>query len=269
MKLAVFSDVHRDANWGAGPDYAPVVADDVDVIVVAGDVTAPCSASMKWAHRHYPGRRVVMVAGNHEHYGQCYEGSMQSARDVAHLYPDVHFLEDGEVVLDGVRFLGANMWTDFALYGDTDDAMRAARQQMNDYFVISTRVGGGLQRFAPEQTLALHQESRAWLETALATPFDGPTVVVTHTGPHPLSVAKQFRGDRLTPAFVSDMSEVIERYQPELWVHGHTHASFDYTVPGTRTRVVCNPRGYLRAEFGRVRGEPENTAFDPSLVVEV
>ena len=28
----------------------------------------------------------------------------------------------------------------------------------------------------------------------------------------------------------------------KLWVHGHTHSSFDYNIHGTR--VVCNPRGY-------------------------
>lgn len=272
MKLAVFSDLHLDNNRSGRThaDYAPPVADDVDVVVVAGDTAAPCAAAMKWAHTAYPGRTVVMVSGNHEHYGQVFEDSMQSAVDEAHLYPDVHFLENREVVLDGVRFLGCNLWTDFNLHGTQPPSMGAAALFMNDYHVVySVDPNGRPRSWTPSTTLAFHEESRAWLETMLATPFDGPTVVVTHTGPHPLSVAPMFSGDRLTPAFVSDLSAVIEKHQPELWVHGHTHVSLDYVVPGTRTRVVCNPRGYLRSEFGRMRFAPENAAFDPELTVEV
>jgi hypothetical protein len=42
-----------------------------------------------------------------------------------------------------------------------------------------------------------------------------------------------------------------------LWIHGHTHDSFNYSVAGTR--VLANPKGYVN----------ENKAFDPSLVVTV
>lgn len=270
MKLAVFSDLHLDNNRSKHADYAPPVPDDVDVIVVAGDTAAPCAAAMKWAHQNYPRRPVVMVPGNHEHYGQVFEDSMQSAVDEAHLYPDVHLLENREVVLGGVRFLGCCLWTDFNLNGTQPASMGAAAMWMNDYHVVGSRYPDGRARFfTPSTTLALHEESRAWLEATLATPFAGPTVVVTHTGPHPLSVAEEYKGDRLTPSFVSDLSAVIEEHQPELWVHGHTHSSFDYVVPGTRTRVVCNPHGYVRSEFGRMRFAPENTAFDPEKVVEV
>jgi hypothetical protein len=43
-----------------------------------------------------------------------------------------------------------------------------------------------------------------------------------------------------------------------LWIHGHTHESFDYVV--NSTRVVCNPRGYAPMEL--------NEAFDPVLTVD-
>lgn len=82
--------------------------------------------------------------------------------------------------------------------------------------------------------------------------------------PHPGSVAARFARDSLTPAFVSHLSDLIERRQPALWVHGHTHDCFDYRVGATR--IVCNPKGY-----GPMRpGKPlENRAFDVGKVVEV
>ena len=48
-----------------------------------------------------------------------------------------------------------------------------------------------------------------------------------------------------------------------LWIHGHTHTAFDYTVDGTR--VVCNPRGYL----DRRTRQPENPQFAWDKVVEI
>ncbi|UFZ08661.1 hypothetical protein LQG66_03520 [Bradyrhizobium ontarionense] len=70
-------------------------------------------------------------------------------------------------------------------------------------------------------------------------------------------VANNYRNDRVTAAFASDLTELILATQPALWVHGHIHTPSDYRIGSTR--VICNPHGYGR----------ENPAFDPALVVEV
>ena len=43
---------------------------------------------------------------------------------------------------------------------------------------------------------------------------------------------------------------MLDGSRAQLWIHGHTHDSFDYVVNGTR--VVCNPRG-IRAEMASTR----------------
>jgi predicted phosphodiesterase len=63
----------------------------------------------------------------------------------------------------------------------------------------------------------------------------------------------------LNPAFASRLEDVIEMYQADLWIYGHTHVACDYEIYGTR--VVCNPRGYP--------GESSGKDFLPGLVVEV
>jgi Predicted phosphoesterases, related to the Icc protein len=71
-------------------------------------------------------------------------------------------------------------------------------------------------------------------------------------------------GERLhesAGAFASDLSDVLWRYQPELWVHGHVHSAADYRVGNTR--VLCNPRGYRRPDWA------EKTGWREELVVEV
>ena len=47
----------------------------------------------------------------------------------------------------------------------------------------------------------------------------------------------------------------------QLWVHGHTHDTFDYAIRGTR--VICNPRGYAKD------GVNENARFDPDLTIDL
>lgn len=47
----------------------------------------------------------------------------------------------------------------------------------------------------------------------------------------------------------------------ELWIRGHTHDSFDYSLK--ETRVVCNPRGYVQREI------QESITFNPRLIIEV
>ena len=111
--------------------------------------------------------------------------------------------------------------------------------------------------FTPEDSVRLHEASKAWLVAELARAFDGPTVVVTHHLPASPSISRRYVNDPLNPAFASGLEDIIERYRPDLWIHGHTHVPCDYEIFGTR--VICNPRGYP--------GEP--TGFSPALVVEV
>ncbi|ANL87080.1 metallophosphoesterase [Rhizobium phaseoli] len=270
VKAAVFSDLHLSYN---GQLHYPFdLPDDVEIAIVAGDVSAPVSISLQWLHNVVSGRGrrdVVFVAGNHEHYGQVYEKSMSQGMEDRAKFPHIHFLENEAAVIKGVRFLGATMWTDFNLFGYPAAAMEQAAAFMNDYSAIRSRAAdGNYRRFTPEITRAIHQESREWLRQALAESFHGPTVVVTHTSPHIMSVSEEYADDPLTPAFASDFGPEIAEFEPEFWIHGHTHTGFDYIVPGSRTRVVCNPLGY-RKSAARVSTMFENLVFDPYKTIEI
>jgi Icc-related predicted phosphoesterase len=254
MRLHIFSDVHFDV----ADAFAPCLLDDVDAVVVAGDVCQGIERGVRWL-RHHLGNEVpiVHVAGNHEFFHTVRADERQAGSRIAEVLGTT-FLDDTAAVIGGVRFVGSTLWADFAIFGEDvrPRAMQSAQQFMYDHRLI--REGrGSLALFTPEDALAQHRTSRAFLERTLARPFDGPTVVVTHHGPHERSIAPKFREDLVTAAFVSDLAAVIERHQPALWIHGHTHASFDYRIGATR--IVCNPHGY---------GD-ENPMFDPELVVEV
>jgi len=87
----------------------------------------------------------------------------------------------------------------------------------------------------------------------------GLTVVVTHHAPSIQSIVDRYRADPVSAAFASNMDDFILEHQPRLWIHGHTHESFDYEIG--KNRVVCNPRGYASTE--------ENKGFRPDYTLEV
>ncbi|MCC6610860.1 MAG: metallophosphoesterase family protein [Burkholderiales bacterium] len=260
MRLHVLSDLHLEVA-----PYAPARA-AADAVVVAGDVAAG-AASLEWLRRAFPHARIVFVPGNHEYYAGEFHACRAAMRHAA-AGLEIDLLDDSALELEGVRFIGATLWTDLLLYGPAgrDALLARGLEALFEYRTI--RVGDA--PFTPAHSVGFHRASRAFLAHALATPYAGRTVVVTHHGPHPRSVAERFRDSVVNPSFISDLSDLMGA--AALWIHGHTHASSDYVVNGTR--VVANPRGYAgrHPASGKIHGtpeRPENPAFDPALMLEV
>jgi predicted phosphodiesterase len=229
---------------------------DADVVVLAGDVGLG-TAGVQLARRWWEGRPVLFVAGNHEYYRHALPALTGELRAAAS-GSAVRVLENDEVVLDGVRFLGCTLWSDFLAAGpeEMERSMAVCARLLNDYEVITWSEKGRTLR--PEDTRALHAASRRWLTERLAVAHDGPTVVITHHAPlvrvNPPSPTHR----ALLGAFASDLSGLVECDGVDLWIYGHLHRAADLDVGGTR--VLSNPRGYPH--------EPVED-FDPALVVEV
>lgn len=261
MKIQIASDLHLEFLEERFPAYRAVEPAGADVLIIAGDIHSGAGALAAFADWPQP---VIYVHGNHEAYGTQYFELVGDLRAAA-AGGNVHYLEQDELILNGVRFLGCCLWTDYALFpGAQTTAMAEAEQCLNDHRVI--RTGHGY--FSPGDALRLHRQSRDWLATRLDQPFDGPTVVVTHHAPHPNSIHPRYAGNLLNAAFVSDLTPLLDK--ADLWVHGHVHDSFDYTVG--KTRVIANPRGYAGNRFSAASPAEidwENKGFDPRLVVEL
>ena len=270
MKLLLLSDLHLElSDLVLSPEL------DFDVALLAGDIVNPGRRLAAWVAASPVLRRaraVVAVSGNHEYFDaelQREAAAMHAAAGGAG-DPPLHLLDGAQVVIDGVRFLGCTLWTDFALRIDTpqgaqSDAgrgMARAQQAMADYRTIGWLDDGASRPrpLTPHDTLRLHRQQRDWLERALAEPFAGPTVVLTHHGPHRRSLAPRFAADWVSTAYLSELPQAFFEV-PVLWLHGHTHSSHDYRIGACR--VVCNPRGYQTAAMSR----PENVAFRPDFVV--
>ncbi|MBP0439130.1 metallophosphoesterase [Tianweitania sediminis] len=262
-KLWLFSDLHLDWNNKLAKHGFETAVPEADVCVCAGDLFHNTVSSLGWLETFVlPHMPVVFVPGNHEYYGHTLLDDRAEYRQrywENDLPEGLHYLDCDEAVVSGVRFLGATLWTDFEFFGGTDEdrawLMRKCELGMNDYRTIT--YDRYTRPLTADHTRALHMEAGKWLDERLARPGPEADVVVTHHAPHGKSVAPQFEDDPLTAAYVSDLGGMMLAYEPQLWVHGHVHSPFDYTVG--RTRVLCNPKGY----------PSEKAAFDARLVVEV
>jgi len=265
-KFRLYSDLHREFDgW-----EVPVIESEKDYIVIlAGDIAVARESGtyvdfiINLCHRH---KHVVYIPGNHEYYGSSTYTAWDNMKSHFEDIPNLHMLNQDSVVLDGVKIIGATLWTDF---NDLDSgAMYMASQYMNDYHSIRKDLPnefGHAPKITPEDTAAEHYMARQFIDRELETnQGEGlPILVVTHHGPTLQSVSPEFIGDTLNAAYVSDLSALIRERAPTAWVHGHVHSSHNYTEGSTR--VFTNPKGYPhRYSSNRY----ENVLFVESGVLE-
>lgn len=250
MKIHVLSDLHTE--FGA----TKIPRTDADVIVLAGDTGLGLNG-VKWALNQWPDRPILYIAGNHEYYNHALPDLTDALRGFCE-GSRVRFMEDSAEVIDGVRFLGCTLWTDYLLFGPEkmQDCMDRSQFEMNDYRLIINSESEDV--LVPGDVVRIHAQSRKWLQAELARDFDGPTVVITHHAPSRESIGKAWRADPTSAAYASDLDSLMDGSRVKLWIHGHTHVNVDYTINGTR--IMSNQHGYI---------DRPAAGFDPGCVVEV
>lgn len=270
MKIQFASDLHLEL---LRPDHrlpspeAVVAYTDADVLVLAGDIDTG-THGVHWAGARTPehSQEVLYVPGNHEFYSQEHGGTLRHLRTES-LEVGVEVLDRDERIIQGVRFFGATLWTGFNAHGEEHlaEAMRAAAYApnkmggwMEDYRRIRLKDRGAYRRLKPMDTAVLHREAVTWLRERLETPFDGPTVVITHHAPSVVAVPEAYRLAPLAPAYWSPLEELMAL--ADLWICGHTHLTVDTRINGCR--LVSNPRGYTTKTGIKVRSYRSDWVVD-------
>jgi predicted phosphodiesterase len=278
VNIQLLSDLHLESN----PHFMAQPTPGADLLVLAGDIGSyqpgsllsgsdfglarfsPLPAAQGGAGWPTP---VLFIPGNHEYDGLDFEATHARLRETCERLGIV-WLEQQSVVRQGVRFIGSTLWTDFdalaagaAAAGDItlgeqlkgrEKAFRAA----NFYLSKNHSFQDG-QPMLAEAVRERGLASQAWLRQALAQPFDGPTVVVTHFAPSLLSADPRYGLVPGTAGFCNALDDLLG--QAQLWLHGHLHCPSDYVKNGCR--VVANPLGYAR------KGEQDG--FKPELLIKI
>lgn len=252
MKIACYSDLHLEFqhHWKMPSDLK------ADVLALAGDIiTFADFAPLKTLLRNWP-KPALFVAGNHEYYTRFpmfeHHGQFQAWLEAE--LPQVRFLRNESVTIDGVNFFGGTMWTDFM--GGDGFHMRYAQNFMSDFQVICSSRQKKNSPLTPGETTSMHDEFVDALKTWFEKDLPGPRVLITHHAPME-NVDSEYKGSPLQPAFVAyDILPLIEKYQPDVWFYGHTHECWRHSIG--KTKIMSNQLGYpLR--FG---GYESGTNFD-------
>lgn len=237
MKIQVISDIHRE--FGS----TELCFDHADIVVLAGDVNVG-TKGIKWIKEAIPNKPVIYILGNHEYYKGSYPKTLNKIKE-ASLDTNVHVLENAFIDIDGIRFHGATLWTDFSIFGNPVQYGMLCQPKMNDYKMIRRDLSYSKMRTL--DTFKIHQFSKQWLLESLEDSKGLKNIVVTHHAPSIQSVPDHYKEDPLTAAYASDLEDVIKEYQPLYWIHGHIHTPCRYKIE--KTEIICNPHGYIDEKY--------------------
>lgn len=273
MKLQLLSDLHLETQ----PNFQPEPAPGADLLVLAGDIGSyqqgsrltdedfglarfsPLAAGAGWP---VP---VIYVPGNHEYDNLDFDAAHARLRATCDRLGLI-WLEREQCVIDGVRFVGTTLWSDFDALAPTAHGPGALAAQLKargkafraaDFYLSTTGTTRQGQPWLAEGVRQQALTCREWITQALAQPFEGPTVAITHFAPSLRSADPRYGLTPGTAGFCNAWDELLGGAQ--LWLHGHLHAPSDYVERGCRVRA--NPLGYAR------KGEQD--AFVARLAIEV
>lgn len=273
-RIQILSDLHLESQ----PDFRAVPAPNVDVLVLAGDIGSYQNNSKllesrvrdfglgQFAATSHGGQwaKVIYVPGNHEYDAGDFDTLHHELRIVAESL-GITWLERETHIHDGVRFVGTTLWTDFDALTDGLEPAAQTRERTkafraaNHYLANAAMTWDSIPVRA-EQWRELGLNAQRWLRKALASKFDGSTVVVTHFAPSLRSADPRYGVTPGTAGFCSNLEDLF--CGVDLWIHGHLHCRNDYYAgTGRPCRVVSNPLGYER--------KGEQHSFDPFFVVEI
>jgi Icc-related predicted phosphoesterase len=262
-KIALCSDLHLEFD-----DINLKNTENADVLILSGDICVahslhdhPVDGANPPQDAMKPGRNqqaavryrdffsrvndefpnTVLVTGNHEGYHGRYPDFYDWIREEMTRYPNIHFLEQDKVEIDGYTFVGGTLWTDMNKQDPTTEYM--IESMMNDFRVIRNSQNN-YRRFSATDAVRRHLDTVHYIKTVVDSDPDKKYVVVGHHAPSFLSVHEKYKHDRImNGGYASDLSEVmLDRPQIKLWTLGHMHDPHSYYIG--ETFVVCNPRGY-------------------------
>ena len=290
MRLQLLSDLHLEAD----PFFEAVPAPLADLLVLAGDIGSYQNGSHLanlgdetfGLERFSPLKNwpvpVVYIPGNHEFDGLDFDHTTTRLRqicaDLGIVWLERQVLTAAELLdkpkdplLQKIRLVGTTLWADFDALGPQPGTARAAAptalaDQLEsrrkaysaaNWYLSKVQTMRWGQVWLAEQMREEALSCQAWLRNALATPFDGKTVVITHFAPSLQSADPRYGQTPGTAGFCNSLDELLP--QADLWLHGHLHCPSNYQAG--RCRVVANPLGYAKKK--------EQSGFLPQCVVEV
>jgi len=248
----VMSDLHLDFSRSPGSSHR-VWNRGEDILILAGDMANDRYTTVNFLQDYMnssPTTSVLFVTGNHDYYGSSIEEIDNFWSDYDTKHPNFHFLQNTSITIGDTVFFGTTLWTD--IEKGNAHAKHACAKGINDFRCIRYK---GV-TFNPDHCIELHEKALQALDSVLTTEPKN-LVVITHHLPSYQSIDVKYIDSPVNAAFCSDLEHYLDG-RIKIWIHGHTHSSHDYNRMGTR--VICNPRGY-------VKDTVENSEYNNNMIL--
>jgi len=264
MKILFLSDLHLSFNNKS----LDIQQTEFDVVVLTGDIDTYTKGAI-WAINNFINMPIIYIAGNHEYYGYDIEEVNKELYFLSTQYNNFYFLNNNSVIIDDIKFIGTSLWSNFLLYGKDNQkkCIEASEIRLNDYNFIRYKNAYlnpiGVEYFSNSSIEYIRHELEfnSKPRASIKDKNTYTTVVCTHNGPSKLSLNPFYGFDYLNASFCNDMESFIMQWQPNYWLHGHTHYNVNYNIGATN--VISNQRGYLEYDKGL------NKSFNPNHIIEV
>ena len=115
-QIQIASDIHLEYYKNIDNILKKLKPNKNSILVLAGDIGKPRLPTydqlLSWVSKNY--KSVVLIAGNHEYYhsNKIYSHVLPTITELTKKYDNIHFLENGSVMLDGIKFIGCTLWSD-------------------------------------------------------------------------------------------------------------------------------------------------------------
>jgi len=200
------------------PDHLPPFEVAAPYLVLLGDIGYPST----WIYKHFllmqaeRYQKVIVLTGNHEYYSTPrwkthFEEVEFEIRSLCAEHPNLIFLNQDSILLDGLRILGTTLW-------------EAGNFSSNDAAKIYNQEGKTVQY---KEFAYRHQEERKWIEIQLALAQQNKETVVILTHHSPSLSCSQL----LFPPVAA-------------WLYGHTHRS--QRITQREIIIASNQLGYVQ-----------------------
>eukprot|EP01116_Phalansterium_solitarium_P003412 TRINITY_DN14232_c0_g1_i1.p1 TRINITY_DN14232_c0_g1~~TRINITY_DN14232_c0_g1_i1.p1 ORF type:complete len:305 (+),score=45.87 TRINITY_DN14232_c0_g1_i1:534-1448(+) len=238
FRLQIASDIHveffSNDNRMLSPD---VITPSAPCLALLGDIGLAHEPRYEKFLLEMSRRfeRVFFLAGNHEYYntyGARYSLQQLDAkmRSICEAHASrLQYMDRTSVLLDGVRILGATLWTDIP-----EQYQQRIQHNMADYHVIffDDPASADARLFTVADSVALHRQQMAWLEAELqkAKAAGERVIVLSHHVPSPNQPsAPEFGGDPGNHGFSTQLEQYFKEgslgYPIDVWACGHTHCT--------------------------------------------
>ena len=238
----LISDLHVDTweenNW-EGVATSPIC-------VIAGDISRDRRQvvdTLKQLGREY--QAVFYIDGNDEHQqhlnnlGYSYASLVNKINNI----PNVVYLQDNVIVIDGVAIVGTNGWWGFDLDLSVDGPSSAEWYQ--EKFSLTNEAVKAISKMATNDAMYLVNS----VKRLQAHKDVSKIVIVTHTVPnaalieHDIDLEGKLKFNTMGNRYMDQVFNVDTENKIHTWCFGHYHGSVDQLRNGIRYVNNCRGRG--------------------------